>query len=833
MKKVHLIGNAHIDPVWLWRKPEGMSEILATFRSALDRMNEFQDYVFTSACAGYYGWVEKVDKTMFAEIKKRVAEGRWNIAGGFWIQPDCNIPAGESFARHLLYSQGFFRERFGIMAQVGYNVDSFGHNGMLPQIFAKAGMENYVFMRPDSREKPGLPGDVFIWESPDDSSVAAFRISQGYGTPSDANLNDWEPEKADSMPDEDFTVTKALKHLEKAESEGLPVMCFYGVGNHGGGPTIKNIDALAKLCEENKDIGFSSVDEYFKQLRETGLIGSLPKVREDLQHHASGCYAANSTVKAANRKAEQALMAAEKYDVLAHALTDCESMRERLKPAWEKVMFNQFHDILAGCSIRDAYAEALDEFAAARDAAAEMTDLAVHRISWRICTTKILDGKKAQKNGWALWEKEGEGSPVVVFNPHSFPVSAPMQINATVAGVSDREGAPVPCQQVRGPQTNGQDRFNTIFTADVPALGYATYYIYRNRKFGGLSGNAVSVTKDSLENDLLKVTFNKAGFISGFLDKETGYEIAGGPMARPVVIDDKIPDTWSHNIFTFDTEIGCFMKAEARVLDLGPVRGGLRITSVYGGSTLVQDFYVYPGRKELEVRCRLDFREKLKILKLCFPVNAVDPEAVYSMPFGFIKKEPDGCEEPSQEWAGVCGKASGKGLALLNDGRYSFCVKGNEMRMVAARGCIYADHYGKRDDLVEYQDQGEHFFSYVLMPYSQTNPSDVVRRAMVLNRQPVLIAETHHGGDLDPSYSGISITGGNVTAQAVKFSEKGDGYIIRLLETSGGHSEAEIDFAPAGARFKVKMKPQEFKTYLVPKDGGIIEEVYLTEEKMR
>ena len=148
MSKLHLVGNAHIDPVWLWRWQEGFSEILSTFRSALDRMNDFPDFKFTCACSSYYRWVESVDPQMFAEIKQRVEEGRWSIVGGWYLQPDCNIPDGESFARHGLVAQRYFMEKFGVTAKTGYNVDSFGHNAALPKILKGCGMENYVFMRP-------------------------------------------------------------------------------------------------------------------------------------------------------------------------------------------------------------------------------------------------------------------------------------------------------------------------------------------------------------------------------------------------------------------------------------------------------------------------------------------------------------------------------------------------------------------------------------------------------------------------------------------------------------------------------------------------------------
>ena len=142
--KVFLIGNAHIDPVWQWCVPEGLSVVKSTFRSALDRMIEYPNYVFTSACASYYKWIKLSEPEMFEEIKQRIKEGRWKYTGGMWVQPDCNIPCGESFVRHLLYSQRFFKENFGDIAYSGYNVDSFGHNGMLPQLFRNAGMKNYV-----------------------------------------------------------------------------------------------------------------------------------------------------------------------------------------------------------------------------------------------------------------------------------------------------------------------------------------------------------------------------------------------------------------------------------------------------------------------------------------------------------------------------------------------------------------------------------------------------------------------------------------------------------------------------------------------------------------
>ena len=233
MKKLYLIGNSHIDPVWLWRWQDGYSEVLATFRSVLDRMKEFEDYKFVSACAVYYEWVEKTDPEMFEEIKQRVKEGRWDIVGGWYLQPDCNIPCGESFARHALVSQRYFKEKFGVIARTGYNVDSFGHNASLPKILRGGGMNRYVFMRP-CEEEYALGFDNFIWKSDDGSEVTTSRLSH-YTFFSDEEIK--------------------LVHdnADKTAVDGIERMSFFGLGNHGGGPSAK---LLAK--NEGLLVGISS-----------------------------------------------------------------------------------------------------------------------------------------------------------------------------------------------------------------------------------------------------------------------------------------------------------------------------------------------------------------------------------------------------------------------------------------------------------------------------------------------------------------------------------------------------------------------------------------------
>ena len=818
MNTIYLIGNAHIDPVWLWKKGEGLSEILSTYRSALDRMKEFPDYIFTSACASYYQWVEQIDPDMFQEICLRVQESRWSVTGGFWVQPDCNLPSGEAFCRHALYSQRYFREKLGITARVGYHVDSFGHNGMLPQLLKKSGMNFYVFMRPGSHENAQLP-DLFYWEAPDGSRVLTHKIKYEY-------TDFWgAPEGVEPLAGK----VELLKGL--AQEHQIPYMDFYGVGNHGGGPTIRGLQVLEQVTAEQPEVVFASTEQYFRDVEGSPLAETLPVVRGSLLHHASGCYAANSAVKRANRLAENALLKAEKFHLLAQRLTGCGSARERLKEAWEKVLFHQFHDILAGCSIQEAYDDALNALGAAQDMGWEITQEALHRISWKVCTTRGLSQTPCQKNALVLWEKEGEGAPVLVFNPHSFPLNLPVQLNTTVAGVCDAQGRPVPCQLVRGPQTNFEDRTNTLLEAQVPAYGYALFYVFKDQTFDAKVDHPAKGEGYTLENQFLKVEFDPfTGAILSFYDKEHGRELSGGPMAKALVIDDQLPDTWAHGLTVFDQVVGQLGQAQVTLVEQGPLRAAIRVTTGYQNTTLRQDFRLAAHSRELEVSCRLDMGEQLKLLKLSFPLRAKDPKALYSLPYGFEEHSLSREEFPAHKWV-MAFSEDGAGLSLCNDGKYSFSIlshpQGAELRMTIARGCIYADHYGVRDQLVEYQDQGEQFFRYTLSP--DTDPASTVRRANLLNMSPELVLETHHQGSLEPVYQGVDLEGENLVLSAAKEAEDGQGVILRLYETGGRPYHGRMCLPLLGMETELSLGAQEIKTLRADPSTGKVEECLITE----
>ena len=808
--ELYLIGNGHLDPVWLWRLPEGLSEIKATFRSALDRMKEFPGYIFTSACASYYAWVEANEPAMFEEIKARIEEGRWAIAGGMWVQPDCNIPTGESFARHLLISQRYFREKFGMIAKVGYNVDSFGHNGMLPQILKKGGMVGYIYERPNSKEeKPELQEDLILWESPDGTKLPTYRIPTGYGD----------------------SYFKPEVYKELVEKFQVPYLAFYGVGNHGGGPTIKRLTALETLMAEGESMEYSSPNRYFQEIIDSGITENLRVVRDDLQHHASGCYSADSTVKRLNRQAESSLLTAEKFNVLrCHALNETDDHLDRLTEAWKKLLFNQFHDILAGCCILDASEDAYKALGGVVDRAEDTLHYDMQKLSWSINTHRTPENLPIQKNGrW--WEKEGEGAPFVVFNPHGFPVKQQVQIdhNATyyvLGAICDEEGNFIPFQAVRGYSVNFETKYNYMFEAEVPAYGYRTYYIYRKAEKSPVPADSVRVLDNVLENKNLRVEFNREhGWIETITDKRTGKALNAGPMARGILVDDTANDTWAHKVFTFNGQAGYFGNAQYRPLDNGPLRAGIRVTTSCGASTLCQDYYLTHDGDTVEVECRVFMAEKHRYLKLCFATGLEDAKITYAMPYGYITKECNGMENPAQCWASVHNETSG--IAVLTDSKYSFCAEGSELRFVAARTCCYADHFGKRDGLEDYQDMGPQKFRYVIYPHGQLPGGELARKTALLQMPLRGIHETYHDGPLPSKGGWAAGIPANVMLEAVKPLQESKGFAARLYETDG--KTAEFTMELLGRSVKLTIAPHEIKTICFP-EGGAPTETNLLED---
>ena len=819
--KLYLVGNAHLDPVWQWRWQEGSAEAKATIRSALDRMKEFPEFRFVCSSASVYQWVEEFAPDMFEEIKMRITEGRFIVVGGWHVQPDCNLPSGEGFARQSLYAQRYFKENFGVTAKVGYNVDSFGHNGMLPQILKKSGMDSYIFMRPGPHEKE-MDSDIFEWVAPDGSSVTTYKILDPYCF----NFKSLEE------------LENRITYLNENTRTELPVMpLFYGVGNHGGGPTIRNLEVLQEYSktEGAAELVYSDVHDFFEEVRNMDI--QIPEYCGDLQHHAAGCYATVTRIKNGIRRAENELVAAESYNMLAGKLCNKKAKTKSFEEAWKNVAFCHFHDSMDGCSIKEVYDDTDYMIGMARNTAAVEENNALQTISWAIDTSDT-----------------SKGLPVVVFNPHGFDAEQLVQVNKQYSRVLDANGNEVPSQLVHSSTYECYWRQDTMFKAQVPALGYAVYYLAEGETVSAETvieaGDASSdpstcetyatatawtghMTANEhggtiLENDIYRIQFELySGYITSFVNKRTSAEIITDRAAVPVVIDEYYHDTWSHAKNFFTDQMARFSDASVTVVENGPLRATVKVISRYNDSTLTQYFSLTAGSDKLEVLANVDWHEKYKMLKLAWPMAVENPAAYYEIPFGVIERPADGEEEPGLMWTAV--KGTKVGYAVLNNNTYSSSVKDGTIYQTILRSPIYGDHGGPRTDESEFTDQGRFDFSYTLMPVGDDwNP--VIKEAKLLNKPFTNIIETWHEGRLsDAPYGGIKINQPNVLLSALKYSEDGSGLILRVYETDGKECEFQASGALLPVPLQTKITPWSVQTYYLENGSDTWKEVLLTE----
>ncbi len=810
--KQFMIGNSHIDIVWFWGWQEGYQEIKATFRSALDRMNETPEFIFTCACADYYRWVEENDPEMFAEIRRRVAEGRWVIVGGMWVQPDMNTSSGESLVRHLLYSQRYFLERFGIMATIGYNVDSFGHNAMMPQLYHKAGIDAYVWMRPSIEENPNVPRGCMLWESPDGTRIRAYHIEGEYTERKELY------EKFDRM----FAFSAEI---------GQPVMSMYGVGNHGGGPTIANIQAIKRYQAEGEhgdEVIFAAPADYFAEMDRENI--KLPVWRGELQHHASGCYSTHSRSKHMHRRTENALLRQEKLGVMSAVLTGHRAKREFIVQAWHDLMFSEFHDAMGGCCSESVLEDILTVLSEARSIAAREENAALQRMSWQVDTMKGLKLERSKDEDWSLWGRQGQGTPVVVFNPHEFEAEGVVQICRPIHKVKDDNGDSIPVQIVRAERTNCSDKWDTIFSAKVPAMGYRLYWIYFEEEENA-AANSLSVSLSYLENAHIRAEFDvNTGALVHLIDKRTWQDVLRGASSVRVM-DISHCDIWAHAVNTFDKEIGKFELEEIKVIEEGPVRATVRVRLKHGQSTVEQRYTLRAEGDQLEVSVTAEIHEQLRMLKLCLPTVFTHGKDIAEIPYGMLTRTANGEEEHCQRWCGIQGNEGG--LAMINDGRYSYSAKDGELRMTIANTSIYADHYGQdfRDDECRYVDQGELRFEYALRPYGgKWQDQKLHRRAALLNQSLPFVIETYHNGKLKPELCGMRLDNENIMLGTFKRAEDDGGYVIRLQEVSGAKQSLCADITLLARSLKLDFTPWEIKTLYLPDDPEILPfEVMLTE----
>lgn len=816
---LHMIGNAHIDPVWAWRWHEGLAEVLATCRSAIDRMREFADFKFTRSCADVHRWIEMRDPVLFEAVRNRVRDGRWCVVGGWWVQPDCNIPCGESYVRQGLYGKLYFRERLDAEVRVGYNVDSFGHNVQLPQILKKLGLDYYVFLRPGPHEKD-LPGPLFWWEGPDGSRVLCWRIINSYNT---------GPENIETH------IRACASKLSDAMPEG---MCFYGVGNHGGGPTRENLKSIAKLrgAPDMPELVMSSPEAFFRSA-ET-WAADAPVVRDDLQHHAPGCYTSVTFIKRMNRICEEALLSAERLAAVAQMLTGGPAPQEEIETAWHNVLFNQFHDILAGTAIPAAYDDSEGQLEESLRTAEDIQNDSLEAIAVKVDTS-------------------GEGVPVVVFNSLPWARKAVVECELGFPGdeahyafaAIDPEGRKTPCNVEVTGEVGIEPWRKLTFVADLPPLGYRTWFLHPEdgQSRVNAAGDRVSSSEQELRID------PATGSIIAWQLKGRKLSVDFKAAAPLIVIDDP-NDTWAHLDWTapeearspsgeppvlksFRKEIGRFVPTgDPEVVRYGPVSIGVRFRGTFGRSWAEWEYILVDGIDLVELKLRLDWQERHRMLKLACPALPFDTVSTFSAPYGFIMRRQSGDEEPAQQWVDVSGRYEGGvcGLSLITESTYGYDVKDSEIRASLLRSPIFCFHDPRRprsDVRYQYADQGPHDYRmWLKLHKGGWRSAGLTRLGSELVCPAVALPEPAHEGELPSANSFLEIGPDTVAATVVKRAESSfEDIIVRFHETTGEPGTAFVRSEPFGWDWRGRIGPCEIKTLRISPSGRILETNLLEE----
>ena len=777
--RIRAVGNSHIDMAWLWPWTETVEVVRNTFQSVLNLMREYPDFKFTMSSARTYEWMEEKYPDLFKEIAERVKEGRWEVIGGMWVEPDLNMPAGESLVRQILVGKRYFQSRFGIDVKIGWNPDSFGYNWQLPQIYKKSGMDYFVTQKLLwAHEFTTFPYKLFWWQSPDGSRLLTyFPHDYAGGLDGDkmaTDLSIWSP----SIYGRRLTDTPEMMHL-------------YGVGDHGGGPTRTMLDNAERLMSPDvvyPKFEFGTAAGFFDDLEKKLPNMQVPTWNDELyfQYHR-GVFTSQAETKRRIRRSEELLLNAEMYSSVA-SLYGRAYPRQQLGFAWKNLLFDHFHDIMPGSGIAVNYLDAKRNLEDVGRAGREVMNGALDEISARIDT-------------------RAEGVPVVVFNPLSWPRTEVIQIEAQLPGpaqnveVVDSTGKPADAQLLAiDPDTH---RAHFLLLSHLPETGYATYFV---RAAANKSTNhSLKASGDSLENEFIRLRIDpKTGCMTSLFDKRSHTEElapaetdTGGP--KDSVCGDLLQafcdkpakwDAWNIDADFEKQHWDLLQTDEVQLVESGPLRAVIRVKNHFQNSTFVRDITMYAGVPRVDVKMHAEWNEKHILLKVAFPLSVHNDKATFEIPYGSIQRptprrtpaEKAEFEVPAQRWADLSDATHG--FSLLNDCKYGYDAKGNVLRLSLLRSPDYPDPHA---------DEGPHDFTYSLYPHGGTwQKAMTIRRGYEVNEKTIWRQIEKHQGSLPAEHSFVQVSPENVVLTAVKRAEDDDALILRFYEWSGKETDVKL-----------------------------------------
>ena len=792
---LHLTGNSHIDAAWLWPWTETVDVVKRTFGTALQLMYEYPQYTYSQSAAAYNEWIAQKYPDMNAEIAKRVKEGRWEIVGGMWVEPDLNMPDGESLVRQLLVGKRWFKQAYGVDVRIGWNPDSFGYTWQLPQIYKKSGVDYFVTQKMAWNDTNQLPFKFFWWESPDGSKVLSY-FPHDYAND---NLNLVRLSR-------DYTIAQK-------QATGLPgIMDLYGVGDHGGGPTRAILDEGFHWADQSAKSGghvtpkieFGLAQPYFSELEKQiapespvwdyksiakgytappaveGKV-SIPTWKSEMyfEYHR-GVMTTQANHKRNMRESEVEMLNAEKWASLAW-LDGRDYPAKELTEDWKKVLFNQFHDLAAGSGIGVIYKDAQKDYDVVRWSTNEIKSGALETVEERVNTV-------------------GNGTPIIVYNPLAWDRSG--EVSVHVQG--PKSAVTAMGAQVVETKTNEVTGVSDIrlHVLKVPAFGYKVVWVGAGNR-AKRNDNSDAEAKESgnsiaLENETLRLAIDKqSGCITSLFLKKTNFEtLASGACGNQLQFFKDTPkdyDAWNIDPGTLDVPPATVDHADSVEL-VKTAEPSIRVTRHWQNSKFVQTFSLAADGDEVNVDNEFDWNEAHVLLKAAFPVAASGPFAIYEIPYGTIERpttrnnswEKAQFEVAAMRWADL---GDGKhGLSVINDTKYGYDAVGNMLRLTLLRSPKWPDAEA---------DMGHHHFNYSLYPHAGTwKEAMTVRHGYEYSYPLTAVATTAHAGSLPAEHSFASVAPENVVLTAVKKAEDAKGLVFRVYEWAGKDTTAEFHVPP-------------------------------------
>ena len=806
--KIHLVSNAHLDPVWLWEWEEGAGEALSTFRQAAEFCETTKGYIFCHNEAVLYQWVEEYEPALFKRIQKLVRAGKWHVMGGWYLQPDCNMPSGESFVRQIQLGKEYFREKLGVEPKTAVNLDPFGHTRGLVQILAKSGYSAYLCCRPSDAWR-ALPGDEFIWTGYDGSEVLVNRASAHY-----CSIGGRERERLEEW-------------LSRNPGKDL-VIHLWGIGNHGGGPSRKDLQDLEDLRAERPDLEIihSTPDAYFEEL--AARRASLPEWAGDINPWAVGCYTSMARVKQGHRRLENELYSAEKMITAAWVQGLMRYPQDELRKATEDLAFIEFHDVLPGSAIPAGEEAALRQLGHGLEILARLKSRAFFALT---------SGEPKAAAGEL---------PIFVYNPHPFPVRTivecefePWEPNYAKAGFWNprlqANGRDVPSQvEKEASNLSLEWRKRVVFEADLGPSRMNRFDCRLepvSRKPEPAVGESEGFITVQTE-DLVAAVNTRTGLLDKYQVRGVDYLKTGACL--PLVVLDNA-DPWGMKVRSFRNLAGPFRLATpeeasafsgltgralapVRVVEDGAVRTVVEAILAFEKSVIALGYKIPKKGTEIEVDIRIFWAEKDRMLKIFLPSALRAPRFMGQVAFGADGLPSNGDEAVAQKWLALVSDEDDAALTVVNDCVYGSDFRDGEMRISLLRSPAYsADTWEDKlvvaqDRVIPRQDQGERAFRlWINGGRLEERMERIGREASARNEKPYVLPFCPAGSGRKAK-AGLLVDGPAVELSAFKKAEDGNGLIVRLFEPTGKPRAVTLGLPAFGVRKKVRLGGFEVKT---------------------